>query len=405
MADFALTGLRVLDFTWVWAGPICTMLLADMGAEVIKVESNRRLDTSRIIPPFPDGENKGLNSGGQFNTYNRSKKTCALDLTKPEAVEIAKQLVLVSDVVVENFSPPVMARLGLDYEACRAVKSDIIYLSLSGYGATGPSREYVSYGMQLQAFAGFASLTGYVGGPPRNLGTPMSDTAGGLSGAFGVLAALHHRRVTGEGQYVDVSQCEVLVALCPEAVLDYVMNGRVHGRVGNRDDSMAPHGVYPCKGENKWVSIAVATEEEWQGLCQAIGRQDLTDAPRFSDSFVRYQNHEELDKIISAWTIEHGDYQAMHILQGKGVPASAVLSNSQMVRDPHLIERGFCVEDNHPETGKRTIPGFSWHLSDTPGKVRSHAPLFGQHNKEVFCDLLGMSQEELDDLVDREVIY
>ncbi|HEY92006.1 MAG TPA: CoA transferase [Dehalococcoidia bacterium] len=405
MSDSALTGLRVLDFSWVWAGPICTMLLADMGAEVIKIESNRRLDTSRIVPPFPDSVQEGVNSGGQYNTYNRNKKSCTLDLTKPEAVRIAMQLVKESDVVVENFSAGVMTRLGLDYDACRAIKPDIIYLSLSGYGATGPSSNFVSYGMQLQAFSGLASLTGYADGPPRNLGTPISDTVGGLSGALGILAALHHQHTTGEGQFVDVSQCEALVALCPEAVLDYILNGRVQEPAGNRDSSMAPHGVYRCKGENNWVAIAITTDEEWKALCETIGRPELPGNARFLDVGLRYQNQDELDRIISEWTVNHGDYEAMHILQGKGVPATAVLSNAQLVRDPHLVERGFNIEDNHPVTGKRTISGFSWHLSRTPGQVQCHAPLLGQHNEEVLCGLPGMSRERFKELVSSGVIY
>jgi len=401
----ALTGLRVLDFSWVWAGPICTMLLADMGAEVIKIESNRRLDTSRIVPPFPDGIQKGLDSGGQFNTYNRSKKSCTLDLTQPEAKEIARELVKVSDVVVENFSAGVMTRLGLGYEHCRAVKPDIIYLSLSGYGATGPCRDYVSYGMQLQAFSGLASLTGYMGGPPRNLGTPISDTVGGLSGVIGILAALHHRDITGEGQNIDVSQCEVLVALCPEAVLDYMLNGRVQGPAGNHDGTMAPHGVYRCKGENNWVAIAVTTEAEWQAFCEVIGRPDLPGDPRFGSASLRCQHQEELDAIASAWTVQHSDYNAMHTIQAAGVPASAVLSNAQMVHDPHLAARKFIVEDDHPATGKRAISGFSWRLSRTPGQVQGHAPLMGQHNESVLRGLLGISRERFQELMDRRVIY
>ena len=381
------------------------MLLADMGAEVIKIESNRRIDSCRIIPPFPEGVPEGVNSGGQFNTYNRSKKSCTLDLTKPEAVQITMQLVRESDVVVENFSVGVMTRLGLDYEACRAIRPDIIYLSLSGYGATGPSSNFVSYGMQLQAFSGLASLTGYAGGPPRNLGTPISDAVGGMSGALGILAALHHRHNTGEGQYVDVSQCEALVALCPEAVLDYILNGRVQKPVGNRDGFMTPHDVYRCRGENNWVAIAVATDDEWKALCEIIGRPELLYDARFLDAELRHQNQDELDRIISEWTVNHGDYEAMHILQGKGIPATAVLSNAQLVRNPHLLERGFNIEDNHPVTGKRTISGFSWHLSRTPGQVRSHAPLLGQHNEEVLCGLLGMSRERYNELISKGVIY
>ena len=405
MGKPALEGLRILDFSWVWAGPICTMVLADMGAEVIKVESRHRVDSCRVIPPFPDGEPGGVNRGGQFNTYNRNKKSCTLNLSKPKAREIAKKLLAASDVLVENFSPPVMSRLGLDYESCRDVKPDIIYLSLSGYGATGPSRDYVSYGMQLQAFAGIASLTGYAEGPPRNLGTPVADTAGGLTGAFGILAALHHRRRTGEGQYIDVSQCEALAAFCPEAIMNYTMNRKVDGRVGNRDDLMAPHNTYRCRGENHWVAIAVSTDEEWLGLCRAIGRPDLTADPRFLNEKERHRNQDTIDALISEWTTGISDYDAMHTLQAHGVPATAVLSNAQLTVDPQLVDRGFCILDQHPEAGKRIISGVSWHLDRTPGGVRSHAPLLGQHNREVLGGILGMEDDEIRDLSDREVVY
>jgi crotonobetainyl-CoA:carnitine CoA-transferase CaiB-like acyl-CoA transferase len=228
---------------------------------------------------------------------------------------------------------------------------------------------------------------------------------GAQIGALGILAALHHRSITGEGQYVDVSQCEVLVALCPEAILDYFMNGRTPGRAANRDDSMAPHGVYRSKGENNWVSIAVSTKEEWEALCETMGKPDLTGDPRFADSLARYHNQEELDTIVSAWSVRHTDYEAMHLLQEKGIPASAVLSNSQMVRDTHLRERGFSVEDDHPETGKRIMAGFSWHLSRTPTRGIRHAPLMGEHNKEIFCGLLGMTEDEVSDLENRKIIY
>ena len=405
MAEFALSGLRILDFSWVWAGPICTMVLADMGAEVIKIESNQKIDVTRVTPPFPEGVPGGVNRGGQFNTYNRNKKSCTLNLSQPEAIDIAKELVSQCDVVVENFSPPVMGRLGLDYEACRVIRPDIIFLSLSGYGATGPSRNYVSYGMQLQAFSGMASLTGYEGGPPRNLGTAVADTVGGLAGVFGILAALHYRCNTGKGQNIDIAQCEALAAFCPEAIMDYMMNKRLTGPVGNRDETMAPHNVYKCRGEDAWVSIAVSTDEEWQGLCGAMGRLDLARNPRYAEKSTRHRNQKELDKVISEWTLKRSDYEAMHILQASGVPAAAVLNNSQMVRDPHLNERGFCIEDDHPETGKRIISGFSWHLDRTPGEVRSHAPLLGQHNQEIFGDLLGMSKENIKDLVKKKIIY
>jgi benzylsuccinate CoA-transferase BbsF subunit len=405
MSGNALSGLRILDFSWVWAGPICTMVLADMGAEVIKIESRHRIDAMRVVPPFPEGVRGGFNRGGQFNTYNRNKKSCTLNLSRPEAIDIARRLVALSDAVVENFSPPVMTRLGLDYEVCRSIKPDIIFLSLSGYGATGPSRDFVSYGMQLQAYSGMASLTGYPDGPPRNLGTAVADTVGGLAGVFGILAAVHHRRRTGKGQFIDVAQCEGLATFCPEAILDYLMNGRLHDRTGNRDDAMVPHNVYPCRGEDKWVAIAVSADDEWQGLCEALGRPQLVDDPRFSDFYARHRNQDELDRIISMWTIQHDDLKIMHRLQAHGVPATAVLDNSRIVRDPHLKKRGFCVEDDHPKTGRRTISGPSFRLSRTPGSVRSHAPLLGDHNREVLAGLLGMSDDEIDDLVENQIVY
>lgn len=401
----ALSDIRVVEYGNGVSAPFCAKQLASLGAEVIKIESNHRIDACRMIPPFPDGKGGGVNRGGQFNTYNRNKKSCTLNLSRPRAKEIAKQLVSLSDVVVENFSPPVMARLGLDYDVCRVIKPDIVYLSLSGYGATGPSRDFVSYGMQLQAFSGMGSLTGYADGPPRNLGTAVADTVGGLTGAFGILAALHHRRRTGEGQNIDVSQCEALAAFCPEAVLNYIMNGKIQGRVGNRDELMAPHNVYRCKGENNWVSIAISTDEQWRGPCDTIGRTDLIDDPRFVDGISRHRNQEELDRIISTWAIGNSDYDAMHRLQASGVPATVVFSNAQLVNDPHLKERGFCVEDRHPETGKRVIPGVPWHLNRTPGSVRTHAPLLGEHNDEILGGLLHMSEDEINDLMDKEVVY
>ncbi len=404
MEEFALEGIRVVDFGWYWASPYLGMLLADMGAEVIKVESLQRLDTVRILPPYPDGQPGGLNRGGIYNMYNRNKLAITLNLAKPQGIELAKRLIAVCDVFTENYSPRVMKNFGLTYDQVRQVRPDIIYASLSAYGATGPEKDYVCYGGPQTYQSGLASVTGFPDGPPVG-GEPYGDPTAGLFAAFAVLAALHHRSKTGKGQYIDLSQWETLVVLMPEAVMEYTMNRRIRPRMGNRDDIMAPHGCYRCQGERSWVSIAVGSEEEWQGLCEALGNPAWAREDRFSDAFRRWKNQDELDKLIEEWTLKHTDYEAMQILQGAGVAATPCVNNQQLVEEPHLNQRGFFVEDDHPEAGKRTIIGVPWKMSQTPGGVYRHAPLFGEHNEYVFGELLGLSSKEIATLAEEQVIY
>src|SRR5215470_2556156 len=250
-----LAGVRVADFTWVWAGPFCTLQLAHLGAEVIRVESGTRTCVTRLLPPFADGQ-PGRNRSGYFNQYNQGKRSLALDLKLPEAVEVAKDLIAQCDIVCENFAAGVMARMGLGYDALRAIKPDIIMIALSGYGATGPESEFVSYGPAQVPLSGMSSLTGYADWPPMHVGISYGDPTGGLHGAVAVLAALLHRANTGEGQYIDLSQQETSISVLGEGILEQSITGTQPARRGNRDPQMAPHGVFRCAGHQRWIAIA-----------------------------------------------------------------------------------------------------------------------------------------------------
>ncbi len=396
-------GYRVADFTWVWAGPTCTMQLAHMGAEVIRMESMRRPCLLRSLPPWPDGQ-PGLNRSGYFNQYNQGKRSILLDLSKAEAVEIAKKLVAVSDVAVENFAGGVIERLGLGYEALKKAKSDIIMISMSGYGQTGPEASYVSYGPAQVPLSGLSSLTGYAGWPPMHVGMSYGDPTAGLHAAFAVLAALFHREKSGEGQYIDMSQWESSLSVVAEGLMDQALNGTQPPRMGNRIQYMAPHGIYRCAGEDRWVSIAVLTDDEWHAFCGAIGQPGLADDARFRTVEDRKANEDELDAIIEAWTSTLDRFEVRDRLQATGIAAFPPMSNKDLAEDPHLNERKFFVEKEHPEVGVRKHAGMPWRMSETPCAVWRAAPTIGQDNDYVYGEVLGFSSAQIADLVAREII-
>ncbi len=398
-----LEGVRVLDFTWAWAGPQATLLLALMGAEVIKVESKRRLDHSRLRSLVAGPSMSGPDASFIFNTLNLNKLSVTLNLSKPEAVEIAKSLAKISDVVAQNMRPGVLERLGLGYEDLKKVKPDIIMLSSSAVGSTGPERFYTGYAPTFAAMGGMAYITGRVGGRPAPLMGTI-DLRVGSTGTFAVLAALYHRKLTGEGQHIDLSSAEAVSALMGDVFMDYTMNGRVQERAGNCDRAMAPHGVYGCR-DNKWVSIAVGSEEEWRALCGVIGDARLADGDRFADAFSRWQNQEALDEIISEWTIARTPIEVMQALQPAGVAAMPVYGGEEIVKDSHVLARGIIEEVEHPLMGKKHVLGPPWRLSKTPARVIRHGPLLGEHNDYVLGDLLGMSKEQMERLTADEVLY
>jgi len=401
--DGPLAGVRVADFTWVWAGPFCTMQLAHLGAEVIRVESQRRVCLLRQLPPWLEGK-PGFNRSGYFNQYNQGKRSITLDLSQPEAKEIAKKLVAVSDVAAENFAGGVIGRLGLGYEALKGVKEDIIMISMSGYGQTGPESGYVSYGPAQVPLAGMSSLTGYAGWQPMHVGMSYGDPNAGRHAAFAVLAALLYRERTGKGQYIDMSQWESTMVLLGEGFMDYAMNATQPPRSGNRDPWMAPHGIFRCDGEDQWLSIACGSDDEWRSLCGAMGRPELADDPRFQTLADRKANEDALEALIEEWTMTQDPMSATELLQAAGVAAFPPMVNYMLDADPHLAERGFWVEKEHPEVGVIRHAGIPWRMSETPCEVWRAAPTLGQDNDYVFGELLGMSSKRIADLSERGVI-
>ena len=393
-----LAGVRIADFTWVWAGPFCTEQLTHLGADVIRIESSGRPCVTRMLPPFADFQ-PGPNRSGYFNQYNQGKRSLTLNLKDERAIEIARRLIARSDVVSENFAAGVMDRMGLGYEEVRKLRPDIIMISLSGYGRTGPDKEFVSYGPATVPLSGFSAVTGYAGHPPMHVGISYGDPTAGLHGAFAVLAALLHRQRTGEGQYIDLSLWEASAALLPDAILESQMNGADPPRMGNRDPRMAPHGVFRSAGEDRWVSIVVGTDEEWRALCRAMNDAKLADDPRFATLPARKQNEDALEERTTAWTKTLSAEDATRLLQEAGVAAFPSMTNQNLAEDPHLNERGFFVDLPHPEVGTRHHAGIPWKLSGTPCAVRSAAPTLGQHSRQVLEEVLGYSPADVEALV------
>jgi benzylsuccinate CoA-transferase BbsF subunit len=381
-----LQGIKIIEFTTSWVGPGGGGLLCEMGADVIKMENPRMPDYwRRAAKAFH--ETGSVNRSGAFAMNNRGKRSCALDLKLPENCEIARQLIKRSDILITNFAPRVMDSLGLGYPVLQHFKPELIMIVGSGYGATGPDRDAVAFGVCLEPYAGLSSLIGYPGSPPLPCGTTLSDLAGQVLVAYTALVALHHRRITGEGQYIDISEVENLIACMPEAIMEYSMNGRVSQGQGNRDEMMAPHGCYRCLGEDKWLAIAVKNNSEWRALCRVMGNPRLAADDRFQDAFLRRRNQDELDEIITAWTQEHDNIELMKILQKAGVASGPVHSGEEIYKNPHLRARRFFAEHVHPEVGKKELPGPYAKLSETPWKVRGSDPLFGQHTEEILKEL------------------
>ncbi len=383
-----LDGIRVADFTWVWAGPFCTLQLAHLGAEVIRIESATRTCVTRLLPPFADGV-PGPNRSGYFNQYNQGKLSLALDLKQPAAIEVAQDLVAQCDIVCENFAAGVMERMGLGYEALRARRPDLIMIALSGYGASGPDADFVSYGPAQVPLSGMSSLTGYAGWPPMHVGISYGDPTGGLHGALAVLAALWHRAETGAGQYIDLSQWETSVAVLGEGVLAESLGGAAPPRRGNRDPHMAPHGVFRCAGEQRWVAIAARDDTDWAALAACMDQPALAGDARFATLAARQANEDALETLIGEWTREQSAEAVVATLQAAGVPASLSMTSRDLAEDPDLAASGFFVQRDHAEIGTRLHLGIPWQMSDTPCMVERAAPCLGEHTDDVLRRIVG----------------
>lgn len=413
MSADALVGYRVLDFGTAFASPMAAHLLADMGAEVIKIESRTRLDGLRLGRPIV-GEDIAGGDRGEWPEYqpvfhglNRSKLGVTVNLKHADGVALLKRLVRLSDVVLNNFSPGVMARAGLSYEVLRVEKADLIYVSLPAAGESGPLRDIVTYAPVIAALAGISGLVGYSAAREDFVGTlqvAFCDALGALNAVVAILAALRHRKATGEGQAIEISQWEASVSLLGEGLMDYVMNGRVRSPMGNAHPAMIPHNNYRCAGEDAWIAIAVNLEAEWRALCQAMDHPEWIDDPRFADAYRRMQHREELDALMSAWTSERTPYAIMEMLQAAGVAAMPVMNLEDQFRDPHLRAREVHLECEHPKVGIEWLHGIPWRLSETPGRIHRPAPLLGEHNQYVFGELLGLPSSEVQRLMDAGAI-
>ena len=361
MEQNALEGVRVLDFTQIWSGPYCTMLMAMYGAEVIKVESEKRPDRTRLFSVLLARKYEGNDASPLYNTLNLNKLGITLNFTHPKAADLAREIAKISDVVVENFRPGVMARLGLDYESLHVINPRLIYLSSSSRGGTGPEWDYAGLAYMFSALGGLSYISGYADDLPSKTGG-RTDLIVGMSSLFAILSALIYRTETGRGQYIDLSSYEAMTALIGDVFMEYAMNGRDQMRQGNRDAVMAPHNCYRCRGEDKWISIAVASDREWQALCDAMKNPDLAGDERFSGAYARKENELELDRLIGEWTAKLTPSQAMEILQNAGVAATPSMSSEDLFSDYHLRERDGCatnlwvvIEQDLPET-PRNLP-------------------------------------------------
>ena len=392
-----LRGVRVADFGQVIAAPVTAQMLGWLGAEVILVETESRF-TTRVWPPFADGE-FGINQSGGFNLVNNNKLSCSLDLSKPDALEIARGIIGVSDVLVENYATGAMERLGLGYDEVRKLRPDIVYMSLGAFGRSGPFKDLTGFHSVINLFSGLAAVAGYPDSHPRIMGGLIPDAFAGCYCVLAVLEALYHRSRTGEGQYVEASMTEALTGMIPSAVMEYSLTGKEHERVGNRDGRNSPHNVFRCLGEEKWVAVSVETDQQFRCLAHASGNPGWADDPRFATATARLENQDALEGLIREWTVRMEVHEVVAALQASGVPASPVNDSADVLADPHLVERGFVAEIEHPVAGERPVLSLPW---STDGRRVDHlraAPTFGQHNEWVLKELLQLPDEQYDRLV------
>ncbi len=400
-----LDGIRVANFGWVWAGPVVGQTLAFLGADVYKVESNVRIDMTRTLPPFGGGEG-GPNRSLSNHACWAGNGSVTIDFKTEEGLELARQLIMESDVVIENFGPGVMDKIGVGYEEMSKRKPDLVMLSMQGAGTYGPLMNTRTYGLSLTSLTGLDSLTGYCDGPPVPVENAYSDPFTGIFGAFAVVTALAHRDRTGRGQYIDFSQQEAVMQMVGPAFMDYAMNGRVAGPIGNRHPlaAAAPHGVFRCSGDDRWISLAAEGEASWEALVAAMGDPDWANSPEFASLEKRLENIEMLHEQIGLWTMEHDDRELTARLQAAGVAAMPVLNVADLLHDPHYQARRTFIEVDHPLGFRETIYGSYVKLSHSPVTVRP-GPVIGQDNEHVFKDILGLSDDRYDDFVKRKIIY
>ena len=395
-----LEGVTVADFTWVWAGPFCTMHLAHLGAEVIKVESRQAPDLGRRLPIFSINHEESVDSNGYFNQWGQGKKSITLDLSTPQGQALAKEIAVSCDLVVSNYATGVMEKFGLGYDDLAKERPDVIVGAISGYGNYGPYRHYLGYGPTTAPLSGLSSMTGYEGGQPEEVGVSLGDPAAGIATAHLLVAALIARRRTGEGQFIDTSLWEATASSAIEGWTQQILTGTQPDLCGNRDPIMAPHNLYRCQGEDEWVAICCSSDKQWEQMATLLGLE----TEQFSSQADRKSSEDELDSLIANWTASRDKWQVTELLQEVGVPAMPSLDAQELELDPHLNDRGFIERLEHPLIGKMAHTGIPWLLSAGGNGVRTPAPMLGQHTDEILSSLLQLSPPEIQDLRDKGVL-
>ncbi len=394
-----LDNVRVLSFGTGGVGPDFGKIMGEFGADVIKIESKDNLDFMRTI-------GADINNIAGFNESNRNKRSFGVSLKTEKGKEIVRRFVKITDIVMENYRGGVMADLGFDYESVRRINPSIIYVSSQGFGIGGPYSNYQAYGPMISGVSGMLSLWAQPDDPyPVGSNAPIPDHMASKYLVMAAIAALDYRRRTGKGQFVNMAQTEVAAGMVGEYFLDYTMNGRSSGPIGNRSDQTAPHGCYRCAGDDQWCAITVFTDEEWQNFCKAIGSPSWTADSKFADFASRLQNVDELDNLIEEWTLAREPREVMDILQAVGVPAGVVQRAPDSIGDPQLQHVGAVVELDHPVAGKRLYPGIPFHLSGTSRFQSTTAPLLGQHTEEICREILEMPEDEMKKLEEEGILH
>jgi crotonobetainyl-CoA:carnitine CoA-transferase CaiB-like acyl-CoA transferase len=389
--------------------PYATGLLSDFGADVVKLHVPNRIDVMAAQGPFPENDPgpRGWDRVGSLNTVSRGKQSIALDLTKPDGIAIYKELVAISDVVVESYTPRVMRKFGLDYASLTAVRPDLIMLSNTGYGHTGPWSAYGSVATSLEGTSGMCWLTGYADGPPSKAGQSYTDFLACWNALYAILVALFRRKRTGRGQWIDLSMYQVGAATIGPAIMDYMANRRIGIRMGNRHPLTAPHNVFPTRGDDRWIAIAIDSDQSWQRLRTLMGYPDWMAEPRYDAATGRLADQVAIERNLAAWTATQDGANLADRLQALGIPAAMVADTRDLLKDRHLREREFFERVQHPENsgiGARLYIGRAWKLSAADLEIRGPAPMLGEHNRQILTRLLGYSEAEVDDLVDRGVV-
>ena len=402
MSSGALENLVVLDLTRVLAGPYCTMMLADMGAKVIKIEIPTGGDDTRGYPPFRENC-KGMQESLYFANIKRNKKGITLNLKAPEGKALFRKLVQKADIVVENYRPGVMDKLGLGYDVLKEINPRLIYGSVSGFGNTGPYRLRPGYDILAQAMGGLMAITGTVGGPPTRVGSAIGDILGGLHLTIGLLAAVNARNLTGVGQRVDISLMDAVIAATENTAIKYLESGTIPPRMGNRYAAVSPYDAFQVKDGK--IIIAAGNQHLYEKLCtEVLHRPDMITDPRFTDMPGRLKNQNAIQEVIESVLADKTMDEAVELVLSKGIPAGPIYDISQILQDPQVQNREMFVEMEHPTLGKITVNGCAVKLEDTAASVRTPAPALGQDNKEIYSGMLGLNQSEIDQFTEEHVI-